>query len=95
MSVTSLVAIYFIVWWLVFFAILPWGNRAQADVDQANMAPGTAPSAPARPRLILKALITAVIAAGIVFVVNIAMTSGLTLDDIPLPNPLDHTVETG
>jgi predicted secreted protein len=51
-------AIFFaIVWWLVFFTVLPWGVRTPGDVGEAAEA-GHATSAPIRPRLLLKAGIT-------------------------------------
>lgn len=49
--------VYVIVWWLVLFTVLPWGNRAPDSVE-----PGHAESSPERPRLWLKAGITTVIA---------------------------------
>jgi predicted secreted protein len=42
---TTIIAIYFIVWWLVFFAVLPWGISSQRE--QGEIAPGTDPGAPA------------------------------------------------
>ena len=53
---TGIVA-YVIIWWLVLFTVLPWGNRAPET-------PGTghATSAPARPRLLLKFIVTTGIA---------------------------------
>lgn len=45
--------LYFLIWWTVIFAILPWGNK-RADVVQT----GNAPSAPANPRIGRKFLIT-------------------------------------
>ena len=50
--------IYLIVWWMVFFCVLPWGNR-----PAENPEIGHATSAPANPRLGLKALATTMIAA--------------------------------
>ncbi len=44
---------YVIIWWCVFFMVLPWGNRA-ADRPE----PGHAESAPVKPRLWWKAGIT-------------------------------------
>jgi len=38
-------AIYFIIWWLVFFMVLPWGIRSQHE--HREIAPGTDPGAPA------------------------------------------------
>jgi predicted secreted protein len=37
-------AIYFIVWWLVFFVVLPWGVRSQHE--HGEVTPGTDPGAP-------------------------------------------------
>ncbi|MCB1491238.1 MAG: DUF1467 family protein, partial [Rhodobiaceae bacterium] len=31
MSIASGVAIYFLIWWLVLFAVLPFGVRTQAE----------------------------------------------------------------
>ena len=31
MSVGAVVAIYFVVWWITLFAVLPWGVRSQAE----------------------------------------------------------------
>lgn len=56
-------AIYAVMWWLVLFMVLPWGNRAIADDDVAK---GHADGAPERPRMGFKFAATTVI-AGIVF----------------------------
>lgn len=49
--------IFLIIWWLVLFAVLPWGVRRQ-ESDEVGHDPG----APANPMLLKKALITTVIA---------------------------------
>ena len=54
--VTDLI-LYIIVWWMVFFMVLPFGVRPD-DAPE----PGNIPSAPARPRLLLKAGITTAVA---------------------------------
>ena len=61
MSWTSMAAIYFILWWVVLFAVLPWGIRSQEE--SGEVAPGTDPGAPAAPRLRLKAAWTTAISA--------------------------------
>jgi predicted secreted protein len=65
MSAGLAVAIYFIVWWTVLFAVLPIGLRTQAE--EGNVVPGTPESAPARPRFLfiigLTTLISAVVFA--------------------------------
>lgn len=66
------IVVYVIVWWLVLFTVLPWGVRPPAQPEK-----GHATSAPARPRLLLKFLITTVIATGFWFVVEYVITSGI------------------
>ncbi|MEQ8166244.1 MAG: DUF1467 family protein [Alphaproteobacteria bacterium] len=56
--VTGLV-VYVILWWLVLFTVLPWGNRVP---DPEDMEAGQATSAPSNPRILLKMAITTVIA---------------------------------
>jgi predicted secreted protein len=52
------VAAYVIIWWVVIFAVLPFGVQHAEKAD-----PGHAAGAPANPRLLLKAGITSLIAA--------------------------------
>ena len=40
-----MLAIYFIVWWLVFFAVLPWGIRSQDE--HGHVVHASDPGAPA------------------------------------------------
>ena len=61
MSVTALIAIYFVVWWIVLFAVLPFGIRTQAE--EGEVVAGTSASAPVRPALVRKAIATSVVAA--------------------------------
>ncbi len=60
---------FLLVWWLVLFTVLPFGARPPDQLE-----PGMAPSAPAKPRIALKFLITTVIAlvltALILWVIN-------------------------
>ena len=57
-------AIYFIMWWLVFFAILPFGIRSQEE--HGDIPSGTDPGAPAVHRLRMK-LVWTTLAASVVF----------------------------
>jgi predicted secreted protein len=57
-NLLTLVAVYFITWWLVLFAVLPWGLRTQEEEGEVVL--GTTASAPARPRM-LRALIATTI----------------------------------
>ena len=49
MSTTLSIAVFFVVWWIVLFAVLPFGVRTQAEAG--DVLPGTPESAPAGFRL--------------------------------------------
>jgi predicted secreted protein len=61
MPITTAVAIFFLIWWVVLFAVLPWGIRSQHEGGE--IAPGTDPGAPAIPHLWRKLLWTTLVAA--------------------------------
>ena len=61
MPVTTAVAIFFLIWWVVLFAVLPFGVRSQHE--EGEMAAGTDPGAPLISRLGRKLLLTTVVAA--------------------------------
>jgi len=63
-SISTALAIYFIIWWVVLFAVLPWGVRSQEE--SGAVAPGSDPGAPAIPRLGWK-LIWTTVTATVVF----------------------------
>jgi predicted secreted protein len=65
-TVAGALAVYFVIWWTVLFAVLPFGVRSQAETG--DITQGTEPGAPALPGLLRKALITTAIAA-VVFVI--------------------------
>lgn len=64
--------VYVIVWWVVFFAVLPWGVKVPD-----NPEPGHASSAPERPLLWRKAAITSLIAAFLWLIVFYLIQSDL------------------
>ena len=45
MSASTVIAIYFLIWWVTLLAVLPWGVRNQEE--SGEVAPGTDPGAPA------------------------------------------------
>jgi predicted secreted protein len=82
LSWPTLIAIYFIVWWITLFCILPLGVRTQAEAG--DIVPGSAPSAPVKPQLLMKAGLTTIVAAIVVGLFLLAVRMGLTLDDFPI-----------
>jgi predicted secreted protein len=61
MPVTTAVAIFFLIWWVVLFAVLPWGVRSQHEAGE--MVPGTDPGAPSVPNLWKKLVWTTLVSA--------------------------------
>ena len=57
-SLTTGIAIYAVIWWLVLFMVLPFGVRPPTT---AEMEPGQEPGAPVKPRMLLKIAVTTVI----------------------------------
>ncbi len=81
MSLISAAAIYFIIWWLVLFAVLPIGVRSQSE--DGDVVLGTDHGAPVQPMLVRKAVITTVIAAVIFAAVYLVFAVyGLSLEDL-------------
>jgi predicted secreted protein len=82
MSIGAAVAIYFIIWWLCLFAVLPFGVRSQ--VEAGNVVPGSDRGAPVHHRMMRNVLWTTVVAS-IIFALYYANFVGgyVTLDDIP------------
>ncbi len=78
MAFTTAIAIYFLIWWLTLFAVLPWGVRPQGEGE-----PGTDPGAPAVPRILWKLFWNTVV-AGVVFAVfaYVYVNRLVTLDDL-------------
>ena len=61
MPVATAFAIFFLMWWVVLFAVLPWGIRSQ--VESGEVVPGSDPGAPALPKLMSKVILTTVVSA--------------------------------
>ena len=64
MGWTTIAAIYLLIWWVVLFAILPFGVRSPAESGE-DVAPGHDPGAPVLHQLLAKALWTTVVATAI------------------------------
>lgn len=71
MSIPVGIAIFLTIWWVVLFAVLPFGIRSQHE--DGEVAPGTDPAAPIAPRLLSKALITTAISVVVFGVFMIAV----------------------
>jgi len=83
-------AIYFVIWWVTLFIVLPYGNRSQAEEGEVVL--GTDPGAPTISKLPQKLLWNTLV-AGVVFGGYWLATSyyGWDFSDIPsvFPEHLD------
>jgi predicted secreted protein len=87
MSLISSIAIYFVIWWVTLFVVLPFGVRSQ--IEAGNVIPGTEGGAPAHPRMLRNVVWTTIVAT-VFFALFYANYVGgyLTLENIPLlPRP--------
>ena len=84
MPITTAVAIFFLIWWVVLFAVLPWGIRSQHEAGE--IVPGTDPGAPAVPKLGRKLIWTTLVSV-VVFVAFYVVYSDrlLTLEGLLAP----------
>jgi predicted secreted protein len=84
MPITTAVAIFFLIWWVVLFAVLPWGIRSQHEGGE--IVPGTDPGAPAIPNLKGKLLWTTLVSAVIFAACYVVYVDRLvTLEDLVRP----------
>ena len=60
MTLSTAIAIYFLIWWVTLFAILPWGVRSQTE--SGSVVEGSEPGAPILPRIAMKLLWTTIVA---------------------------------
>ena len=61
MQTTTAIAIYFLIWWITLFAVLPFGVRSQHEGE--DYAQGTDPGAPILARIGRKLLWTTIVAS--------------------------------
>ena len=76
MNPASAIAIYFIIWWAVLFAVLPFGVRSAHEAGE-TVEQGHDAGAPVNPQLLRKALITTLVATIIFAIFFWAKTSGM------------------
>jgi len=72
MDIVSSIVVYILLWWWVFFMTLPFGAKPSSE-----LVPGQAPSAPEKPRIVRKMLITSGIAAILFVIVDAIIASGI------------------
>lgn len=61
MSIYTAIAIYFVIWWISLFLVLPFGIRAQHEEGQ--VVRGSEPGAPIVPHVAWRLMWTTIVAA--------------------------------
>jgi len=63
MSIALSIAVYFTMWWIVLFAVLPFGVKSQVEAGGADVPSVGDSGAPVAPMLVRKALWTTFVSA--------------------------------
>lgn len=81
MNLTGGIVLFAVIWFMVFFVVLP--IRFQSQEEAGEVVPGTPPSAPAEARIGRKAFITTLIAVPLWAVIAAVILSGvITIRDL-------------
>ena len=92
MSTTTAVAVFFLIWWVTLFAVLPWGVRSQQEGGE--VVPGTDPGAPLVPKLGRKLIWTTLVTCVVFGVLYVVYTERLlTIDEILKPFGLNFNTK--
>ena len=67
MSITGSIIVYVMIWWIIFFSVLPLGIKSNKEVFNESIE-GTDPGAPKNPKIGKKFLITTIITS-ILFII--------------------------
>ncbi|KIZ32491.1 MULTISPECIES: DUF1467 family protein [Rhodopseudomonas] len=73
-TISTLLAIYFVLWWIVLFMTLPFGIHSQSE--SGEVIPGTDPGAPVASSMARKAKWTTIVSAVIFAVALLAYHAG-------------------
>lgn len=83
MPIITAAAIYFVIWWLMLFTVLPWGIRGQHESDD-KIVKGSDPGAPIKAmmkrKVIQNSILSAIVWAVVMAIIKFDLIS---LDSIP------------
>jgi predicted secreted protein len=85
MTLSLGLALYFMIWWLTLFVVLPFGVHTQGEAGE--VVPGTPASAPSAPRIVRIFLINTVLATAVFAALYAFLASGILDIDMPPPPP--------
>lgn len=80
MGITSAIVLFAVIWWLVFFVVLPL--RLTTQSEDGAIVPGTPQSAPVNPQIKRKVWITTFAALVVwIIVAGIIVSGAITVED--------------
>lgn len=86
MTITSGIVLFAVIWAVVFFMVLPFGQVSQHEAG--DVVPGTPASAPSNAQIKRKVLITTgVSVVAFAVVLTVVLMKLFTIDDIPFLTP--------
>jgi predicted secreted protein len=93
-SITSALVLFAVIWFMVFFVVLPL--RLVTQGEDGNIVPGTHASAPSNPHLGRKVRLTTIWAVGLWILIGGTILSGvITVRDIDVMNRMGPAPTTG
>ncbi len=89
MGITSAIVMFAVIWWMIFFIVLPLRMVSQGEAG--SVVPGTHKSAPANPQIGRKAKITTIWAVGVWIVfATIILSGAISVRDLDWFNRMDN-----
>ena len=76
MSITGSIIIFVMIWWIVFFSVLPIGVQSKKEVFKDKIG-GLDPGAPKNPKIGKKFLITTIITSTLFIIIYYIVDLGL------------------
>ena len=74
MGITGSLIIYVMIWWIVFFSVLPFGIKSNKKIFEENIE-GNDPGAPKNPQIAKKFFITTIITSMVFIVIYYLVTN--------------------
>ena len=75
MGLTGSIIVYVMIWWIVFFSVLPIGIQSNKETFKDNIE-GADPGAPKNPKIAKKFLITTIITSILFIVIYYLVNNG-------------------
>ena len=75
MGITGSIIVYVMIWWVIFFSVLPIGIQSNKETFKDNIE-GADPGAPKNPKIAKKFLITTIITSILFIVIYYLVNNG-------------------